>query len=1308
MHGVPVVPARRCLRPGLACALTCLLLAASSAGAELLPHQEPRWGAEPVEELSAARGRIVLNGVWRFMPAVDTALNAPAGDWGLIRVPGAWCRQGWRVPPLDGVLSRGPGGPSTGLRNGAWQVDLSELGRAWYEREIEVPTSWRGREIVLNVERLCTDAIVYVDGKACGQVLWPGGEAVLTPHLDPGHKAMLRLLVACADRPAAVQSLLEGSQVRTAEPRGNTSFARGLVGDVILESRPKGARVDGVFVRTSVRRHELALDVDLVDVAQAGRANFIATILEADGKVARRFESSAALSDAPAQTVRLAWGWDDPRLWDVQEPNLYTLMLKAEGPGLSDEYRQRFGFREFRISGRDFLLNEKPLRLRPQVCKFICHGGAMREGLENQTDSLLAAGFNFLEIWPMVEVDRGLALFWKLRVEVCDEKGLPLMYPALNPSRFIGRRSTDQDWATWEEAMVKEWKKVRNHPSIVILVCTANLYQHFNDQSPTRIGNRAALAADTSNNLATLFAPGFRIMDVIRKYETTRPVTTHHGASVGDFHALDMYLNMIPLQEREEWLSAWAQSEPGEPYMNVEMGTPWIASMHRSRAGGPQARVSEPYVTEYCAIYFGADAYHTEEAAYRDLIRSKFIGGFEFTMWGGAGNPDYDYHTVDYVFLPSFQRLQELFIRNVWRSWRTWGMTGGMIPWDNGYGWRPKDPEPAVEVPPFKPGSLGPYVSPSAFAAKGLFNDAPGYYYGLAAYDLTPAGRALVESNSATLAWIAGQKEAFTAKDHNLFAGDRVRKQAVLINDLRYEQPYEASWTAELGARRIASGREAGRIGLAQTLFFPIEFAAPEVEAKTAGTITLQARIGSAEHRDALSFRVFPRPARPGADAPVLLAFDPAGQTTAMLERLGWRTRPWDGGQAPGQVLLIGQKALDGGAALPGSLEAFVAGGGRAIIFGQDPDWLRDAVGLRVARHVSRRFYPVPTGAEHPLIAGLDAEDLRDWAGAGTLVPPTHNTELEQDYSNGAAISAGRAYGWHWGNRGSVSSAAVEKPHLSGWRPILEGEFDLAYSPLMELNYGKGIAIWCSLDLAGRTEMDPVAGIIAARLPAYAVRAEAEPRAESAVYLGGPAGEEMLKLMGVRYRPADAVPDEPALLIVGPDYAAGDAAIKAFLAHGGKALFLARAAGELPLGFKAAEAPYHGAQGVPSWPECRGLSESDLRLRADVPTALLVPGPGQTGSGGALGRLEASGGVALLMQLAPSALEAEKYTYLRFSSWRIARATAQLLANMGATFEADGQGLKRLGGEGEAPSFYCPGYITRHADGDDPYRYKRW
>src|SRR4051794_32058817 len=68
------------------------------------------------------------------------------------------------------------------------------------------------------------------------------------------------------------------------------------------------------------------------------------------------------------QTIALSWSWADPRLWDVAQPNLYTLRLKVKGAG---EYDQKFGVREFWIEGRqyyypdyrtDFPMGDNPYR----------------------------------------------------------------------------------------------------------------------------------------------------------------------------------------------------------------------------------------------------------------------------------------------------------------------------------------------------------------------------------------------------------------------------------------------------------------------------------------------------------------------------------------------------------------------------------------------------------------------------------------------------------------------------------------------------------------------------------------------------------------------------------------------------------------------------------------------------------------------------------------------------------------------------------------------------------------------------------
>ena len=142
---------------------------------------------------------------------------------------------------------------------------------------------------------------------------------------------------------------------------------RGLTGSVFLESRSSEARVTDVFVRTSTRKKTVSLDVELSGVKQAGRVQFVADMLDEKGEVEKSFTADAAVDANETQTLALSWPWTDPRLWDVGQPNLYTLRLKVKGAGLDDQYEQEFGFREFWVEGRKFFLNGTEIHLR-QPC----------------------------------------------------------------------------------------------------------------------------------------------------------------------------------------------------------------------------------------------------------------------------------------------------------------------------------------------------------------------------------------------------------------------------------------------------------------------------------------------------------------------------------------------------------------------------------------------------------------------------------------------------------------------------------------------------------------------------------------------------------------------------------------------------------------------------------------------------------------------------------------------------------------------------------------------------------------------------
>ena len=462
-----------------------------------------------------------------------------------------------------------------------------------------------------------------------------------------------------------------------------------------------------------------------------------------------------------------------------------------------------------------------------------------------------------------------------------------------------------------------------------------------------------------------------------------------------------------------------------------------------------------------------------------------------------------------------------------------------------------------------------------------------------------------------------------------------------------------------------------------------------------------------------------------------------------MLADLGYTTGAWNGAAAP--LVVIGRNALKNDPAVAAKLELYVQTGGRRSDLCARPGWMAQTLGWRVCPHVSRRVFPLHS----PATEGIDADDLRDWTGSSTLIDAypkyvvgTYVKGNEGDQSGPQASQTGgkgvgtyvlgnegdQPYaGWHWGNRGAVASAAIEKPHRSGWRPLLECEFDLAYSPLMELDYGNGRLIVCTLDLEDHVALDPAARRMAGRIMDYALHSPLSPRVSKVVYLGGAAGAAWLDRIGVSYQRSDVLSAGVGLLLIGPDANIDAAALRAYLEEGGKAFFLPRSQADSGLGvtLKPAAADFAGSLSVPEWPEARGLSASDLRWRTHLETAPWVVSAGaEIGADGLMGRKMIGKGVAVFCQVDPDRFQADEKTYFRYTRWRSTRAVAQILANLGASFLVDGRVFHPLDttdvnldvpmslsakpeGAGSL-GYYCPDYRTDFPMGDNPYRYYRW
>ena len=120
-------------------ALPCLTMAQDQSGLALPPGVKAVWDpAKGFRETTPTRERLCINGLWRWQPAADNALQAPTAAWGYYKVPACWPGNQDYMQSDYQTLYPDPSWKST---------NLSDVQSAWYQRTITIPQNWTGRRI---------------------------------------------------------------------------------------------------------------------------------------------------------------------------------------------------------------------------------------------------------------------------------------------------------------------------------------------------------------------------------------------------------------------------------------------------------------------------------------------------------------------------------------------------------------------------------------------------------------------------------------------------------------------------------------------------------------------------------------------------------------------------------------------------------------------------------------------------------------------------------------------------------------------------------------------------------------------------------------------------------------------------------------------------------------------------------------------------------------------------------------------------------------------------------------------------------
>lgn len=1162
------------------------------------------WAAA---RMGAAEGRaeIVLDAAWKVQPAQGPDVAPVSGQWGTA---------------ADGIWAPGAVTPHASWR----AADISAANDAWYEQSVDIPADWAGKRVVLDFRRIEGDALVWINGDRIGELRRPGGELDVTSHVRPGAPNVLRVFVTRMYHGISrrfTEDLLR-YRLRKNDP-SPVKWGLGLTAPVRLKALPANVSLHDVTVLPSWREHHLSLEVE-IDAARAETGVAIgAVVTDANGAEVLRLNGAETNLPAGRSRLQLAESWRNPIPWELDAPYLYHVKVQLQQAGqLVDELKPiRFGFREIWTEGRVLMMNGHPSRWRL---------GWLRGG------GTAALSFFRLMNYNVYQVQPASAAWWRDGREtfVMDEEMLDRMdefgIGASIPTPTIGMLGAEladdtplrRQYAAEMEYYLRHY---RNHPCILAWAVGMNTFNPKPAVHPDGMGRR--MAPPLPDPARTIES----VVTLVHGLDPTRLVYSHADGNLGDIASANVYLNFVPLQEREEWPMAWAR-DGDMPYMAAEMGEPYVANFWKGR---------QFLLTEYLASYLGAAAYQTETV---DGLR----GTVRTSLANVSGHGDWS--ALNVANFPAYWDFERLFMTATERAWRTWNVNAGRMYWisvDTGWG----DP----------PGFSGRSVTRYA-ALKTPVTARPAW--------ANPYFDICRDANMPLLAYIAGAPTA-TDKTHAFWARETIAKQVALVWDGPGVKKVGVRWWLEGPERRaVAEGMNEVTLQPGDVRFVPFQVEAPEVTART--EFQLRAEIasdGRTEATDTLAVQVFPREQPPAIPARIAL-WDPRNTSADVLRRAGIAATPWKPGASLAQVdlLVIGREALQPGAAFPVSARE-VAEGAKVLVLEQSPQtW--EAMGFDTTDLLTRYvFCPSPTGG---LMAGLAPADLINWRGNATLVPEGR-----------AARQSNVQHAPRWTNRHAVASTVLRTPAIVGITPLLVAEFDLSYSPLLLWRFERGAVCCSSLDFTGRVDADPaptrllrnvVDTLLALREPARRI-----------AYSGGARGAATLTTLNADFATAGRDIPGQTLLVVG-DSSDGkppmSEAEEDKLADGGThvlALPMSAAVAQ-SAGFAVEEAVRWKATPAPTTLSLAGIGPDLLRWRAALPAAVFRPRPTDTAAqvlaDGLVLERKVGRGVVTHVQVDPDALTApfagriDEMTAIQLSVMRIRQLQARIATNLGAGVSA--------------------------------------
>lgn len=338
------------------------------------------------------------------------------------------------------------------------ESDLSGVGykdfipAMWYQRDIQIPESWKGKRTLLHFGGVDFFTGVYVDGKLVGRH-WGGNSPFtcdITEYVSDGkpHSLVVR-----------VEDDLRSGTQPTGKQSGNF-YSQGChytrttgIWQTVWMEPVDALGLESVYIIPDLDNSQFIVEPSFRNLAEG--QTFEAVVKDGGKVVAReRMKTSPVLSMPLKIKKAKTWSPEDPFLYDV-ELNVYD-----KAGNLVDHVDSYAGMRKVHVEGNRYFLNNEPYYLRLVLDQGFYPDGIWTaptdEALRRDIELSKEAGFNGARLHQKVFEER--YHYW------ADKLGYLTWGESPSWGGNMNKPVTARNFIPeWEAVVIRD----RNHPSIV-------------------------------------------------------------------------------------------------------------------------------------------------------------------------------------------------------------------------------------------------------------------------------------------------------------------------------------------------------------------------------------------------------------------------------------------------------------------------------------------------------------------------------------------------------------------------------------------------------------------------------------------------------------------------------------------------------------------------------------------------------------------------------------------------------------------------------------------------------------------------